>query len=333
MTGHSLFSRLRRLKRSFRLDRSRLKKLESNHRTLSSSQSQELANAIQEHHFKHHSLGRFYDDAERQSALRDLMDGRMLNARSGYLPWLDSVLPLAKAKILEIGCGSGPSTVAMAEQGAEVTGVDVEDEYLKLARIRLDLFRLQARLLNITSSEYQQLPEGSFDAVIFFATFEHLYLDERIEGVKLADRLIRPGGFIITIECPNRLWHFDDHTALLPFFHWLPDELAFRYSVQSPRRFVSGLGTQGDSWANNEFIRSGRGASYHEYQLGLGDRYPRYRVVSSVGTYERSMDLIQYARGLIGRDASYSRMLRSLCPDLHPAFTEQHLNFALQKPA
>src|ERR1051325_2899198 len=57
--------------------------------------------------------------------LQDHLFNRLETNRNMIVPWLDEVRPLQGTSILEIGCGTGASTVALAEQGAEVSGGDV----------------------------------------------------------------------------------------------------------------------------------------------------------------------------------------------------------------
>ena len=63
------------------------------------------------------------------------------------------------------------------------------------------------------------------DLVLLYALLEHQTLDERIETLRLAERIVRPGGAIVVTETPNRLTYVDRHTSQLPFFHLLPIEL------------------------------------------------------------------------------------------------------------
>src|SRR3972149_7359856 len=72
-------------------------------------------------------------------ALKHLMLERMHIARTGLVPWSDSVRSLEGLHILEVGCGTGPSLVAFAEQGAHVVGLDVSEDMLEVARWRLEL--------------------------------------------------------------------------------------------------------------------------------------------------------------------------------------------------
>ena len=49
-------------------------------------------------------------------------------------------------RVLDIGCGTGSSTVALAEQGALVTGIDVDAASLRVAHDRCRLYGLEAKL-------------------------------------------------------------------------------------------------------------------------------------------------------------------------------------------
>src|SRR5215831_3740692 len=61
-----------------------------------------------------------------QRDLTDHLYARLESDRSDVIPWLDASRCLLGATVLEIGCGTGSSTVALAEQGARVTAIDSE---------------------------------------------------------------------------------------------------------------------------------------------------------------------------------------------------------------
>ena len=56
--------------------------------------------------------------------LQDHLQGRMNRARAQIIPWVSEQVPLAGKRVLEIGCGTGSSTVAFVEQKALVTAYD-----------------------------------------------------------------------------------------------------------------------------------------------------------------------------------------------------------------
>ena len=116
---------------------------------------------------------------------------------------------------------------------------------------------------------------GEVDLFLCYAVLEHMTVDERLELLELAQQVVRPDGAIAVIETPNRLLPWDHHTAQLPFFAELPDELAIRYRHRSPREdFVASLdaaASAGDGALEEAFTRWGRGVSYHEFELVFDD--------------------------------------------------------------
>ena len=76
------------------------------------------------------SLLHHYYDADTSVEVRERdihahLLGRLTINRERVVPWLDSLQSLKGSRILEIGCGTGASTVALLEQGARVTAIDV----------------------------------------------------------------------------------------------------------------------------------------------------------------------------------------------------------------
>jgi 2-polyprenyl-3-methyl-5-hydroxy-6-metoxy-1,4-benzoquinol methylase len=131
-------------------------------------------------------------------------------------------MPLSGARILEIGCGTGASTVALAEQGAQVTAVDLDGSALEVARVRCDAYGVRATFIEANAVDAIQ----PADMIVFFACLEHMTYEERIESLRKAWEVLPPHGILAVVDTPNRLWYFDGHTALTPFFNWLPHELA-----------------------------------------------------------------------------------------------------------
>ena len=265
--------------------------------------------------------------------------------RRTVIPWLNDARPLAGARVLEIGCGTGASTVALAEQGAEVTAVDLDEPSLCVADDRLGVYgrRVELQLLNATEVS-ERFSDRRFDFIVFLATIEHMLHDERIQAMRSTWEMLAPGGLWALADTPNRLWCVDSHTSWLPFFHWLPDELALassRYSMRQP--FASSYGSAmpdaaapgaaADS-AMESFLRHGRGVSYHEFALAMGD-VEALDVVSSLPIWlrERSpLHVREFARW-IKTDGEFSRILSRVGPPIHPGFYEPNLELIIRKDA
>jgi ubiquinone/menaquinone biosynthesis C-methylase UbiE len=75
-------------------------------------------------------------------------------------------------RVLEVGCGAGSDLFRFARAGARVTGVDLSARSLRLARQRLALTGLRARLL-VADAEALPLRDASFDFVYSWGVLHH----------------------------------------------------------------------------------------------------------------------------------------------------------------
>jgi len=281
-----------------------------------------VTRSIQEHY---HRGWRSKENQAERAYNKDLADhvyGRLAHNRAVIVPWLNSIRPLSGARILEIGCGTGSSSVALAEQGALLTGIDIDDDALIVARDRCRTHGVDCEFHSVNAVQYQL--DEDFDFVIFFASLEHMTISERLTALEHIWSRLNRGSFLVIIETPNRLWYMDRHTSLLPFFDWLPDELAFRYAGKS-RRLSEYKNLRELNDANLEhFRRLGRGVSFHEFELACGDP-KELNVVSSLLTAMRFQS--------IGRpkDWIYKALLRRIYPGLHSGWFDGNLDIVIQR--
>lgn len=287
--------------------------------------------------FRAHLLDHWSDRAywESEVGRHDLDEhtaGRLSYDRHEYVPWLNALHRLDGARILEIGCGTGSSITALAEQGAKLTGIDVVPEAVEVTRTRVDMFGVgepSLHAMNATEID-KHFAHGSFDVVIFFASLEHMTHNERLVGLQAAWRLLADNGLLCIIEAPNRLWPFDDHTSNLPFFHWLPDEIALEYLKQSPRYDDGCAFDTASDGALLELCRRGRGVSYHDIELALGSLHQLDFAVDRQSFQMRQNPV----RRLYYRQSGNRRfvnMLRRQRPDLPVGLFMPYLNVAIRK--
>ena len=266
--------------------------------------------------------------------LDDHLAGRLESARRRVVPWLDATRPLSGARMLEIGCGTGSATVALAEQGARVTAMDLCERSIAVARRRCELHGVEADFVLGNATEVlEKLEHERFDFVVFYASLEHMTLEERSVSMRKAWELLAPGDLWCVVETPNRLWYHDAHTSLLPYFHWLPDDLAFAYARKSPRAGFRERYLVPDPDARLHFLRRGRGVSFHELELALGPA-AQLDVVSSLATFLRARHrLPAWARWKRRRslEARYEALLREISPELHPGFLQPDLDLVIRK--
>jgi 2-polyprenyl-3-methyl-5-hydroxy-6-metoxy-1,4-benzoquinol methylase len=320
----------RKLLRDWYNDRHIPKKLSRNFIAIDEYQNELLLHSLCNHTF---GAQKSIDSAEVRHEV-DILASRFRNHRSRIIPWLDSVRPLKGLRILEIGCGNGTSTVALAEQGALVTAIDIEEGLLKDAEERCRIYGLEAsfHLMNATAAATSFAGE-QFDMILFFAVLEHMTYAERIKAIHDTYEMLAPGGLWCVIGTPNRLYFFDSHTAMLPFYFWLPDELAIKYASFSTRKeFGNRFDPEREPTDDEklEFARWGRGMSYHELELAIGP-LTTLRVVSSLSGYLKKRDIMYRLGSRYLMNGSYQAFFKRLYPTVHASFFDPFLDIIIQK--
>jgi len=110
---------------------------------------------------------------------------RLESDRRTIIPWIDNASTLQDKRILEIGCGTGSSTVALAEQGAKVTGTDIDEGALSVAKDRSRVYGMEAEFRALNANEIKDsFGANAFDMIIFFACLEHMTIGERLTSLR-----------------------------------------------------------------------------------------------------------------------------------------------------
>lgn len=301
-------------------------RLARNHISLDASGESALREALLAHFYQGWRSARNYSAPAAERDLSGHLVRALERARRIYVPWLDAARPLRGLRVLEIGCGTGSSTVAMAEQGARVTALDIDEGALRVAAERCRLYGLEADFARRSADSIGELGAGAYDLVIFSASLEHMTSAERLAALQGAWRILSPGALLSVWDTPNRLWYFDEHTSLLPFFHWLPNDLAFHYTQFSPRENVRGRYTDYNGEAEEHFLRRGRGVSFHEFDLAIRP-VARLKVLSSLSSYRGLL------RKLLGPRAKrrYKAAMMAACPGVHEGFFDPTLELVIEK--
>lgn len=99
-------------------------------------------------------------------------------------------------KVLDAGCGTGNFTFKLARSGCRVTGVDVSEEMLDIARDKLTDFP-HAHRVNFRCMDFRdlQFPPGSFDRIYSMAAFE--FVQDRKKTFYDLYRTLKPGGSML----------------------------------------------------------------------------------------------------------------------------------------
>ncbi len=110
------------------------------------------------------------------------------------LNFIDDLVGLKDKRILDVGCGGGILSESMAERGADVTGIDLGEKALKVAKLHQleSSSKVDYRLISVEELAIQQ-PE-SFDVVTCMEMLEHVPDPESI--IHACAQLTKPGGSV-----------------------------------------------------------------------------------------------------------------------------------------
>ncbi|WP_374603747.1 bifunctional 2-polyprenyl-6-hydroxyphenol methylase/3-demethylubiquinol 3-O-methyltransferase UbiG [Arenimonas sp.] len=130
---------------------------------------------------------RWWDPQGPQRPLHELNPARL-----GYV---EKQVPLAGARVLDVGCGGGLLSEAMAAHGAQVTALDLAPGLIEVARLHLLESGLQVdyRLQSVESLA-DEMP-GSFDAITCMEMLEHV--PDPGSVLRACAKLLRPGGVLL----------------------------------------------------------------------------------------------------------------------------------------
>lgn len=116
------------------------------------------------------------------------------------LDWIDREVGLVGKKVLDVGCGGGILAESMATRGALVTGIDLSDKALSVARLHLLESGQKVDYRKISAEELAAGMPDAFDIVTCLEMLEHV--PDPASTVRACARLVRPGGrvFFSTIN-------------------------------------------------------------------------------------------------------------------------------------
>jgi 2-polyprenyl-6-hydroxyphenyl methylase/3-demethylubiquinone-9 3-methyltransferase len=101
---------------------------------------------------------------------------------------------LSTKKVLDVGCGGGILTESMAFHGAQVTGIDMGEAPLEIARLHGLESGLTVDYQQTTAEEFADKCAAQFDVVTCMEMLEHV--PDPSSVVRACYRLVKPGGHV-----------------------------------------------------------------------------------------------------------------------------------------
>ncbi len=108
--------------------------------------------------------------------------------------WIDRCAALAGKRVVDIGCGGGILTESMAALGADVTGIDLAEKPLGVARLHLYETGVKVDYRQIAAEDLATAEPASFDVVTCLEMLEHV--PDPASTVRACATLVKPDGMV-----------------------------------------------------------------------------------------------------------------------------------------
>lgn len=126
---------------------------------------------------------------DRDSEFKPLHDINPLRAN-----FIDEHSPVAGKTVLDVGCGGGILTEALAQRGGKLTGIDMGEAPLGVARLHAQESGLDIDYRQITAEDMAEESPGQFDVVTCLEMLEHV--PDPSSVIQACARLVKPGGHV-----------------------------------------------------------------------------------------------------------------------------------------
>lgn len=124
------------------------------------------------------------------------------------LEFINERAPLAGRNVIDVGCGGGLLTEAMSALGARVTGIDLGEAPLAVARLHLKETGHKVDYHHASAEQWADTHAGEYDVVTCLELLEHV--PDPASTVAACAKLAAPGGtvFFSTINRNPKAWVF-----------------------------------------------------------------------------------------------------------------------------
>ena len=110
------------------------------------------------------------------------------------LGWINELAPLKGKQVLDVGCGGGILAEAMAGVGASVTGIDLSEKSLSVARLHQLESGAEVSYREVSAEDLAQEQAGLFDVVTCMEMLEHV--PDPASTISACATLTKPGGWV-----------------------------------------------------------------------------------------------------------------------------------------
>ena len=154
-----------------------------------------------------------------------------------YLPSLVNFSGYRERRVLEIGCGIGTDLVRFARGGARITGVDIAERSIGLARRNASLHGVRANGFCVADGAALPFEEGSFDVVYAHGVIQYAAQPDRL--IAEARRVLTSGGEAVFMAYNRFSWLPALSTLMRVGLEHADAPALYTFSIAEYRRMLS----------------------------------------------------------------------------------------------
>ncbi len=160
------------------------------------------------------------------------------------IDFVESYCPLQNAKALDVGCGGGLATEAMAVRGSLVAGIDASPEMLKTAKLHARESGLKVTYSQSHAEAFAKTHACEFDVVTCFEMIEHV--PDPMQTLRALCQLVRPGGWLVISTINRTLKAYLGAVLMAEYvLNWVPKGTHDYARFMKPSEIAAGLRPEG----------------------------------------------------------------------------------------